>query len=124
MKYARVMPEFVEQIPESLTGGVLYISTRFRTASHLCACGCGSKIVTPIKPAKWAFTYNGDTVSLWPSVGNWQKPCQSHYVIRNSRVVWSRQWSEAEIAEGRARDQTEVENYYRTEKRRDRPRDL
>lgn len=112
MATERFEPVFVEAMPEHLDEGNFYISIRFRTAAHLCACGCGSKIVTPIKPAKWKFTYNGESISLWPSVGNWQKPCRSHYVIENSRVRWAREWTDEEIAEGRARDQNLLRGYY------------
>ena len=103
MKSERLEPRFVEAMPEDLEQGYLYVSIRFRTAQHLCACGCGSRIVTPIKPAKYALTYDGESVSLWPSVGNWQKPCKSHYVIRNSRVVWYAEWTDRQIERGRAR---------------------
>jgi hypothetical protein len=100
-------------MPEEIEEGTLYISIRFRTAAHLCACGCGSRIVTPIKPAKWKFTYDGDSISLWPSVGNWQKPCRSHYVIKNNEVRWHRGWSDREIADGRAEDQAQLRQHYR-----------
>ena len=42
--------EFVEFIPDELEHGIIYISIRFATASHLCCCGCGNKVVTPIRP--------------------------------------------------------------------------
>lgn len=58
------------------------MSIFFATAVHNCFCGCGSKVVTPIKPAGWELTYDGDTVSLWPAVGSWGLPCRSHYIIR------------------------------------------
>lgn len=112
MRSERLEPTFVEAIPEELEPGCLYVSIRFRTAQHLCACGCGSRIVTPIKPAKYSLTYNGETVSLWPSVGNWQKPCKSHYVIRDSRVIWHAEWTEEQITHGRARDEAELRRYY------------
>lgn len=108
----RIRPEFVDAMPTQLDEGVLYVSTRFRTAAHLCACGCGSKIVTPIRPPKWSFTYDGETISLWPSVGNWQKPCQSHYIIRKNRIDWAQTWTDEEIAEGRARDQAALRSYH------------
>ena len=63
-------------------------------------------------PAKYALTYDGESVSLWPSVGNWQKPCKSHYVIRNSRVVWYAEWTDRQIERGRARDQAAVRDYF------------
>jgi hypothetical protein len=112
MRSDRLEPRFVESIPDELDPGYLYISIRFRTAQHLCACGCGSRIVTPIKPAKYSLTYDGETVSMWPSVGNWQKPCRSHYVVKNGRVVWHANWTDAQIARGRARDEAALRDYY------------
>lgn len=113
MRQATLEPEFVDEIPENLQEGRLYISIRYRTASHLCACGCGAKVVTPIKPPKWHLTYDGETVSLWPSVGRWQLPCHSHYVIRKSRVVWAKPWTEKQIREGREEDAEDLRDYYR-----------
>ena len=78
--------EFVELIPEELKQGTLYVSIHFATASHLCCCGCGNKVVTPIRPTDWKFICDGKTISLEPSIGNWSFPCQSHYWIRNNRV--------------------------------------
>jgi len=112
MRLAEITHEFVDSIPEHLDEGRLYISIRYRTASHLCACGCGSKVVTPIKPAKWNLTFDGDTVSLCPSIGNWQKACRSHYWIRNDTIIWARAWSDREIESGRQRDAHELRQYY------------
>jgi hypothetical protein len=97
MRQDAYIPEFVEAVPEALREGRLYISKRFKTASHLCACGCGSRVVTPLKPAKWQLTQRGDLVSLSPSIGRWQLPCKSHYWIRDNRVIWSRAFTEAEM---------------------------
>jgi len=107
------IPAFVDEIPANLDEGHLYVSIRYRTAAHLCACGCGLKVVTPIKPPKWHLTYDGETVSLWPSVGRWQLPCRSHYVIRRNRVVWAKPWSEKRIQLGRLEDAEDVRDYYR-----------
>lgn len=108
----RIEPVFVEVIPEDLQPGRLYLSIRFRTASHLCACGCGLKVVTPIKPAKWRFTYDGATVSLSPSVGRWQLPCKSHYCIVRNEIVWARSFSEDEMAAVQQRDARDTRAYY------------
>ena len=81
--------EHVEFIPKPLVEGVLYISKRFATASHLCACGCGEKVVTPINPADWQLHDRNGLVTLSPSIGNWSYACQSHYFIRNNRVFWA-----------------------------------
>ena len=103
--------EFVEFIPEYLEQGTLYISIRFATASHLCCCGCGNKVVTPISTTDWKLIFNGKTVSLDPSIGNWSFPCQSHYWIRNNRIYWAAQWSQSQIERGRLRDHNAKENY-------------
>lgn len=107
-----VTHQFVEFIPRELEEGVLYISIPYDTMVHKCACGCGSKIVTPISPARWRLTYDGATVSLSPSVGNWSYPCQSHYWIKRNCVEWAPQWSRERIEAGRARDREERQRYY------------
>lgn len=96
--------EFVEVIPDSLEEGVLYISIPHATALHRCLCGCGAEIVTPLSPTDWELTYNGQSVSLSPSIGNWSYPCQSHYWIRRNHVHWSRRFTPRQIAAVRERD--------------------
>ncbi len=104
--------EFVEFIPDELEQGTLYISIRFATASHLCCCGCGNKVVTPIRPTDWKLIFDGKTVSLYPSIGNWSFPCQSHYWIRNNRIEWAPKWSQEQIAHGRLRDSSVKQDYF------------
>jgi hypothetical protein len=93
--------EFMELIPEQLAEGILYVSIEYATGSHLCMCGCGSKIVTPLAPSGWSIVFDGETVSLRPSVGNWSYPCQSHYWLRRGRVEWAPTWTADEISAGR-----------------------
>lgn len=93
-----VRHEFVDQVPRQMKARTLYISIEHGTCLHRCLCGCGSEVVTPLGPRQWALTYDGETVSLWPSVGNRQLACKSHYIIRRSRVLWERQFSAQEIA--------------------------
>ncbi|MFF5931594.1 DUF6527 family protein [Streptomyces hydrogenans] len=97
-------PVFTETFPQAMDAGVLYISIAYRTCGHLCCCGCGHEVVTPLSPAQWSLTYDGENVSLTPSIGNWSLPCQSHYWIRHGRVRWSRRYSPAEIDQNRDRD--------------------
>lgn len=40
-------------------------------------------------------------------------PCQSHYFIRNNRVVWAGQMSKQQIRMVHARDKTALEVLYR-----------
>lgn len=98
MRLVRIVPQFVDYLPDRLEPGVLYISERFRTCSHLCCCGCGDEVVTPLSAAEWKLTQQGELVSLWPSVGNWDYDCQSHYVIERNQVRWARRMSTGDIA--------------------------
>jgi hypothetical protein len=107
-----VRPEFVEFIPKVLEEGVLYISKKFRTASHRCCCGCGTKIVTPLRETEYRLTQEADRVSLYPSIGNWNHPCQSHYWIKNNQVAWAAAMSHAEIQLGRAHDDALKQAYF------------
>lgn len=106
--------EFVEFIPADLREETLYVSIRFATVSHLCPCGCKSKVVTPLKPTDWKLIFDGKTVSLHPSVGNWNFPCRSHYWVRNNRVQWADDWSKERVDAGRAYDRHAKDRYYST----------
>lgn len=103
MKARALTPVFTEYIPAEPEPGNLYISMPFETAVHLCACGCGSRVVTPFGPHDWALTFDG-TVSLRPSVGNGQQQCRSHYYVRNDRIVWLPQVSAAATRAASSRD--------------------
>ena len=48
----RLRNEFVDHIPEQLDDGVLYVSMRFGTVVHRCACGCGEEVVDPSWPRR------------------------------------------------------------------------
>lgn len=106
--------EFVEFIPAELKEGTLYISIRFATVSHSCPCGCKNKVVTPLKPSDRKLIFDGKTISLHPSVGNWNFPCRSHYWVRNNRVQWAEDWSKERIGAGRAYDRRAKERYSAT----------
>lgn len=103
-KMTHLKHQFVEEIPDEMESGELYITLSFDTMAHLCACGCGQEIVTPISPTDWSFTYNGRAISIHPSIGNWSHACRSHYVVRSGRIVWAGDWSEEQVEAGRARD--------------------
>ena len=111
MKAYAIRPKYVESFPKVLDDGVLYVSKKFRTACHSCCCGCGTKIVTPIRPTEYQLSERDGQVSLHPSVGNWNHACQSHYFIRDNQVLWAGQMTLAEIARGRARDDAEKDAY-------------
>lgn len=104
-----IRPEFVEFAPAALSPGVLYISERFQTALHMCPCGCGEKVITPLSPARWQLRRHDDTVSLHPSIGNWDYACRSHYYIRRNKIVWAEQFCQREIAHVKERDRQDAE---------------
>ena len=112
MRIDAIRPQYVESFPKDLENGVLYISRKFRTACHRCCCGCGTRIITPIRPTEYCLTDRGGLVSLHPSIGNWNHPCESHYVIRDNCVLWAERMTKAEIARGRALDDAEKAEYF------------
>ncbi len=103
MKATTMRFVFVEDIPRILADGVLYISVKYRTAAHRCCCGCGREVNTNLSPNGWQLTFDGRTVSLEPSIGNWSFSCQSHYWIRKNSVVWAGRWTKEQIDNARAR---------------------
>ena len=104
--------EFVEYIPNELRDGTVYVSIPFATVAHRCCCGCGSEVVTPLSPTDWTLSFDGETISLDPSIGNWHFDCQSHYWIVRNRVEWARRWSRKEITTARANDRSAKRRYY------------
>src|SRR5712691_897955 len=102
----------VHYMPKELRPGVLYVSEEFGTAAHLCACGCGAKIRTPLGPTEWALEETSNGPTLRPSIGNWQLPCQSHYCIYQGEVVWAAKWTTEQIAAGRYAEEKRRRAYY------------
>lgn len=99
-------------MPKQLKPGILYVSEKFGTAAHLCACGCGAKIRTPLGPTEWALQDTASGPSLWPSVGNWQQACQSHYIIQGGKIIWAATWTPEQIASGRHGEEQRRKAYY------------
>ena len=90
VKLTEIQPVFVELIDFELEYGFLYISEEYKTAVHLCACGCGGKTVTPIGDGEWSITNNDGVVTLRPSIGNFmgESPYHAHYYITNNKIDW------------------------------------
>lgn len=113
MKTKQFEIQFTEFIPEKLKNDVLYISIEYATASHKCACGCGNEVVTPFTPTDWKLIYDGETITISPSIGNWSYACRSHYIIKNSRVIWANEMSQETIEHGRKIDRARKKTYYK-----------
>ena len=86
----------VHVIPKSLEPGVLYLSEEFKTATHLCACGCGAKVRTPLGSVDWTFQESQHGPTLCPSIGNGQLPCRSHYFIKDGTIHWAASMSDVQ----------------------------
>jgi hypothetical protein len=112
-----IQHEFVEYIPEELEDGRIYVSIAYATAVHKCCCGCQNKVITPISPTDWKLTFNGESISLSPSIGNWSFECQSHYWIENNRVEWASKWSQKQIKQGRELDNKNKKEHQKKNKR-------
>ena len=108
----RLEHEFVEHIPTDLKDGMLYISIEYSTAVHKCCCGCGNEVVTPLSPTDWKLVFNGETISLDPSIGNWSFDCKSHYWVEDGIVRWAPRWSREQINAGRDRDRLAKKRYF------------
>lgn len=106
--------EFVEFIPSNLHEGTIYVSIPYATVIHKCLCGCGKEVVTPLSPTDWKLIFDGVTISLDPSIGNWSFNCKSHYWIKRNKVIWACRWSEEEINDEKIRDRIAKEKYFET----------
>lgn len=102
----------VHYMPKDLESGVLYVSEEFGIAAHLCACGCGSKIRTPLGPTEWSLEETARGPTLYPSIGNWQQACKSHYWIRHGQIVWADKWTSEQIEAGRYAEESRRKAYY------------
>jgi len=109
---SRLKHVFVEFIPEVLEDGTLYVSMQYATVVHSCCCGCGREVVTPLSPTDWRLTFDGEAISLTPSIGNWSYPCRSHYWIEGNRVRWSYSMSDEEVQVGRRADGRAKQTFY------------
>ena len=104
--------KFVSSIPDQIDELTLYISMEYGTAIHKCVCGCGNEVVTPFSPTDWELNFNGKSVSLSPSIGNWSFKCQSHYWIVKNKVRYVSKWTYDEIDENRKADKKKKNEFY------------
>jgi Family of unknown function (DUF6527) len=112
MRQTHLEHRFVKHFPEQLQSGVLYISIEYATAAHCCCCGCGEEVITPFTPTDWKMTFDGETVSLTPSIGSWNFACRSHYFIRRGQVIKAETWTDKQIEANRRQDKAAKLDYY------------
>lgn len=111
-KSIQIRLQRVQYMPVELESGVLYVAEEFGAAAHLCPCGCGCKVRTPLGPTEWSLEETKSGPSLYPSIGNWQLPCKSHYWITQGEVIWSVEWTSEQIAAGRRAEEERRRDYY------------
>lgn len=87
IKQVEITPVFVEFIPDNLEEGKVYISEEYNCSIHNCLCGCGQQTVLPLIKGEWQLIKHDDgKVSFTPSIGNFQFPCKSHYIITKNKA--------------------------------------
>ncbi len=108
----RIELEHVRYMPKELKPGVLYVSEEFGAAAHLCPCGCGLKVRTPLGPTDWSLSEASRGPTLFPSIGNWQQPCRSHYWICDGEITWADDWTPEEVSVGRRTEDAQSRAHY------------
>ncbi len=111
-KLHRIELSRVQYVPRQPEPGILYVSEKYGAAVHLCACGCRAKVSTPLSQTGWKLVETPLGATLTPSVGNWQLPCRSHYWIRDGKILWSGDWSDAQISAGRRAEEERRREYF------------
>lgn len=101
MKTNKFKVEFVDKIPSNLKDGILYVCISCNVIVHRCACGCGKRTVTPIdKKYGWVMKYDGQAITLRPSIGNFSIACRSHYYITDNNVEWLERYQQKDNKKG------------------------
>lgn len=109
---SKIILKKVYYMPAQLEPGILYVSDEFKVAAHLCPCGCGNKVNTPLGPANWKFIERNNEPTLSPSISNWQFPCKSHYWITKGDVKWSYKLSSEDALESWQFEEGKRRRYY------------
>ena len=108
--------EFVDLLPQTLVDGVVYISMEHRTVVHNCCSGCGERVVIGLSPAQWTLTFDGEAISFDHSFGNGVLACNSHYWIRENKVIWSKPLTPEQTRRSQLADRRAVVAHHEPEK--------
>lgn len=103
-KTNRLTTKLVSEVPEQLAPGFLYVAEPFKTAMHLCCCGCGGEVTTRYGAGGWTLTLDGDAPTIDPSIGPSTQKCRSHYIVSRGQVFWLEDMTDAGISASRQRD--------------------
>jgi len=86
----------VEELPSTVDERIVYVSDEYELAVLKCACGCGHTVTLLLGDGHRVRDVDG-FADISPSIGVWDAPCRSHFLIRQGRVVWSEDFSDSEI---------------------------
>jgi hypothetical protein len=95
---------YIDIFPDALENDTLYVSHAYSTTAHLCASGCGFRVVLPLGKGGWKLM-DEKNLTVYPSVH--VPKCNSHYWIRGGRIKWAPALNADEIQEYAAADQDE-----------------
>ena len=90
--------------PKALEKETLYVSRKYSTTAHLCASGCGFRVVLPLGKGGWKLI-DEKNLTIYPSVH--VPKCNSHYWIRGGQFKWAPALTAGEIKEYATSDQEE-----------------
>jgi len=88
--------ELVDRIPAQLTEGIVYHTEEFELAGLLCACGCGHRVTLLVPDSHQVWDEDG-FATIRPSIGVFDAPCKSHYVITAGEIDWHPAFTGAEV---------------------------
>jgi hypothetical protein len=89
LKTVEIIPIFVEEMTDLYKINHIYISEKYNVSKHICLCGCEEMVVMPLDDGTkwWKLVKEKDgTISFIGSVGNFQYPCKSHYIITKNKA--------------------------------------
>lgn len=89
--------QLVDRIPKQLQPGIIYHTEEFELAGLLCACGCGHRITLLVPDSHQLWDESGYATVL-PSIGVFDAPCKSHYIISAGNVQWLPAFTGAQAA--------------------------
>lgn len=98
MRLTEIKPVLVKEFPkwpEEFKEGEIYVKNDgpYRGSFHLCPCGCGEPVYLEYGPRHWdlKLRLDGDkaeSITVSPSIYTPDYKCQSHYFIRDNKIVW------------------------------------
>jgi hypothetical protein len=86
----------VERLPSVLDEETVYVSEEYELAALKCACGCEHRVTLLLNDGHTVTEIAG-LADISPSIGVWDAECKSHFFIRRGKVIWGKEFSDAEI---------------------------